>query len=110
MQVICADKIALGPGKADLLDAIDAHGSISAAARVLGLSYRRAWLMVDVMNHCWTQPLVDATKGGRKGAKLSDNGHNILLYYRDLEAKFEKLSSDQSARFLMAGLQDQDSS
>ena len=51
LQVYCGDEIAMGPGKADLLEAIDREGSISAAGRALGMSYRRAWLLVDAMNH-----------------------------------------------------------
>lgn len=47
LQLVCGDGFALGPGKADLLDAIAREGSISAAGRALGMSYRRAWLLVD---------------------------------------------------------------
>ena len=58
IQLYCGDEIAMGPGKADLLDAIRTCGSISAASRSLGMSYRRTWLLVDAMNRCWSQPLV----------------------------------------------------
>jgi molybdate transport system regulatory protein len=57
VRVMCGDEIAMGPGKADLLEAIDATGSISAAGRKMDMSYRRAWLLVDAMNRCWAQPL-----------------------------------------------------
>ncbi len=50
LQIACGDALALGPGKADLLVAIKAHGSISAGGRALGMSYRRAWMLVDEMN------------------------------------------------------------
>ena len=53
LQLYCGDEIAMGPGKADLLEAIAREGSISAAGRALGMSYRRAWLLVDTMNRCF---------------------------------------------------------
>src|SRR3546814_15747755 len=59
LQLFCGDEIAMGPGKADLLEAISAQGSISAAGRALGMSYRRTWLFVDVMNRCFRAPLVE---------------------------------------------------
>ncbi len=60
----------MGPGKADLLEAVDRTGSISGAGRELGMSYRRAWLLVDEMNRCWSDRLVDTQAGGgdRSGA------------------------------------------
>jgi molybdate transport system regulatory protein len=58
IQITCGAEIAMGPGKADLLDAIAREGSISGAGRLLGMSYRRAWQLVDVMNRCWNEPLV----------------------------------------------------
>ena len=84
LQVMCGDEIAMGPGKADLLEAIVQHGSISAAGRALGFSYRRAWLLVDTMNRCWTQPLVLA-KGGSAGAEVTALGHRVLARYRRLQ-------------------------
>jgi hypothetical protein len=59
LQLYCGDEIAMGPGKADLLEAIAREGSISAAGRALGMSYRRAWLLVDTMNRCFRAPLVE---------------------------------------------------
>jgi molybdate transport system regulatory protein len=53
IRILCGEEIAMGPGKADLLEAIAAQGSISAAGRAMGMSYRRAWLLVDAMNRCW---------------------------------------------------------
>jgi molybdate transport system regulatory protein len=88
LQVMCGDEIAMGPGKADLLEAIAAHGSISAAGRALGFSYRRAWLLVDTMNRCWAQPLVVA-KGGAAGAAVTESGAQVLAQYRALQAAVE---------------------
>lgn len=77
----------MGPGKADLLEAIDRAGSISGAGRELGMSYRRAWLLVDVMNRCWKERLVETMSGGgrERGARLSPFGREVLCGYRALE-------------------------
>jgi len=89
IRLYCGDEIAMGPGKADLLDAIAEHGSISAAGRALGMSYRRTWMLVDVMNRCWDEPLVETAAGGSHGggARISERGRQILAHYRALEQK-----------------------
>ena len=81
-------KLTFGPGKADLLDLIGQHGSISAAARVMGMSYRRAWLLVDEMNQTFRQPLVESLRGGVQGggARLTEDGKAALRCFRDIEA------------------------
>jgi len=81
------DDIAVGPGKVDLLEAIEASGSISAAARSLGMSYRRAWLLVDTMNRCFRAPLVEAEAGGKRGggARLTRLGAEVITRYRRIE-------------------------
>jgi molybdate transport system regulatory protein len=91
-QLLCGDELAMGPGKADLLDAIQAEGSISGAGRRLGMSYRRTWLLVDAMNRCWSEPLVDATPGGgqHRGARVTPAGLEVLTAYRTLEAAVAK--------------------
>jgi molybdate transport system regulatory protein len=91
-QLLCGDELAMGPGKADLLDAIQAEGSISGAGRKLGMSYRRTWLLVDAMNRCWSEPLVDATPGGgeHRGARVTATGQEVLAAYRALEAALAK--------------------
>jgi len=83
------DLFAMGPGKADLLDAIHETGSISAAGRKLGMSYRRAWLLVDEMNRCFCTPLVEARLGGAGGggARVTDLGHEVLKRYRTLQVQ-----------------------
>ncbi len=77
----------MGPGKADLLEAIMAEGSISGAGRRLGMSYRRTWLLADVMNRCWAQPLVDTAAGGSHGggAHVTALGESVLAHYRALQ-------------------------
>ena len=84
LQIYCGKEIAMGPGKAALMEAIGREGSISAAARALGMSYRRAWLLADTMNRCWRTPLVLATPGGRSrgGAKLTEFGAEVLQRYQ----------------------------
>lgn len=86
LQFYCGHEIAMGPGKADLLEAIEREGSISGAGRAMGMSYRRAWMMVDTMNRCWREPLV-ATRPGHSrqgGAALTDLGRSVLADYRAL--------------------------
>ena len=92
LQLYCGDEIAMGPGKADLLAAIAREGSISAAGRALGMSYRRAWLLVDTMNRCFLEPLVETHPGGGKaaGAKLTSAGEAALAAYRSLSSQVER--------------------
>lgn len=87
LRVMLNDEIAMGPGKADLLEAIRDTGSISAAGKKLGMSYRRAWLLVDSMNRCFRSPLVTTSAGGAAGggAVLSAAGQDLLERYRALE-------------------------
>lgn len=91
LQILCGDAIAMGPGKADLLDAIAAEGSISGAGRRLGMSYRRAWQLVDLMNRCWAAPLVETSPGSARGggARLTADGADVLATYRTLQAALD---------------------
>ena len=85
VRILSGSAIAIGPGKADLLVAVSATGSISAAARQMRMSYRRAWLLVHTMNECFTTPVIEAAKGGPDGggARLTDAGREILTRYQD---------------------------
>ena len=87
LRIHRGDDIAVGPGKVDLLEAIGATGSISGAARSLGMSYRRAWLLVDTMNRCFRTPLVQAEAGGKRGggAQLTPLGAEVIRRYRRIE-------------------------
>ena len=87
LQIYCGGEIAMGPGKADLLEAIRHNGSISAAGRALGMSYRRAWLLVDTMNRCWAEPLVATSPGAAQGsgARVTSFGETVLEHYRALQ-------------------------
>ena len=81
------ETVALGPGKVDLLEAIDRTGSISAGARAMGMSYRRAWLLVDTMNRSFLRPLVATSKWRGEGAWLTPEGKKVLGLYRRLETR-----------------------
>lgn len=78
---------AFGPGKADLLAGVAETGSISAAGRGMGMSYKKAWQLVDDMNRAFREPLVDAAKGGASGggAALTAMGRRVLDLYRRIE-------------------------
>lgn len=88
-RVYRGTEIALGPGKAELLDAIARTGSIRQAAAQLGMSYMRAWTLVRTMNACFAVPLVEAERGGRSGgvARLTPDGQRVLELYRDIAAE-----------------------
>lgn len=101
VQIMCGDEIAMGPGKADLLEAIAVHRSISAAGRALGMSYRRTWLLVDTMNRCWAEPLVATVPENPKaGAHLTALGEAILAQYRELQSALEQAGSAKLAAIL----------
>lgn len=89
--------IAVGPGKVDLLEAIAKTGSISAAARDLGMSYRRAWLLVDTMNRCFKQPVVAAEAGGKRGGgtQLTASGLRAVRHYRRIERSALRAASGE---------------
>lgn len=99
MRVYVGSVIAIGPGKADLLCAISANGSISAAARVLGMSYKRCWGLVSIMNEHFKAPLVISAKGGPNGggAALSELGLEVLTCYRAMELRAETSIADDVA-------------
>jgi molybdate transport system regulatory protein len=88
LRLLQDDAIAIGPGKADLLEAIARTGSISAAGRSLEMSYRRTWQLVDLMNRCFKEPLVRSAAGGQKGggAQVTETGMLVLQRYRAMEA------------------------
>jgi molybdate transport system regulatory protein len=96
----------MGPGKADLLDAIRQHGSISAAGRAMGMSYRRAWLLVDAMNRCWNEPLVATSPGSAHGggARLTPLGEEVLSRYRALQAQLAGAADGADLKALTAAM------
>jgi molybdate transport system regulatory protein len=78
----------LGPGKVQLLEAVREHGSISAAARSMGMAYRHAWELVDDLNRGFGRPVLAAAPGGRRGggARLTPFGEEVVSRFRDMEA------------------------
>lgn len=101
LRISFRKSIAMGPGKADLLEAIAATGSISAAARKLSMSYRRAWLLVDTMNGCFKSPLVETLTGGARGggAQVTELGLDVVTRYRAMEKKAGESVTREMADF-----------
>ncbi len=88
LRIYRDDSIAIGPGKVALLEAIAETGSISAAARQLGMSYRRAWLLVDELNQALHAPAVSTAAGGAHGGgtALTPVGNELVKHYRAIES------------------------
>jgi molybdate transport system regulatory protein len=96
IRLLLGDQVAIGPGKAQLLEAIGETGSIAAAARAMGMSYARAWQLVQAMNGDFRDPLVERTAGGRGGggAALTALGVDALERYRAMEARADAAVAD----------------
>ncbi|MCY6410996.1 LysR family transcriptional regulator [Acinetobacter sp. VNH17] len=103
VRILSEEQIAFGPGKAELLEAIQRTGSISQAAKSMNMSYRRAWQLVDTMNQCFQSALVETQTGGTHGggAVVTEFGQVILKKFRAMEQQaaqalehdFQELSS-----------------
>ncbi len=89
IRIVFGDKEMIGPGKAELLERIDNRGSIAAAGREMGMSYKRAWELIGTLNAMFRGPLVESTRGGSGGggAVLTDLGREVLALYRAFEAE-----------------------
>jgi molybdate transport system regulatory protein len=88
-RLVLAPGVAIGPGKADLLEAIADTRSLTAAAARFGMSYKRGWTLVRELNTAFETPLVETEKGGAGGgggARLTTLGRRILARYREMEA------------------------
>jgi len=87
LRVIAGEEVVLGPGKADLLEAIGRTGKLRTAAGELQMSYMRAWKLVQTMNAAFREPLVATERGGagRGSARLTETGRLILSLYRQME-------------------------
>lgn len=92
MRITAGDAIAVGPGKIALLEAIAETGSITAAAKALDMSYRRAWLLLDELNRSLLKPAVDSAKGGQHGGGsiLTAEGRRLITLYRRIETDAAK--------------------
>ena len=101
LRIMMGAVVSLGPGKADLLEAINRAGSISAAARDMGMSYRRAWNLIEAMNGDFRLPLVEKSSGGvgGGGAVVTTAGFEALERYRSIEKKAAKAVRNEIAAF-----------
>lgn len=99
LRIYREDTVAIGPGKVALLEAIAEAGSIAAAARQIGMSYRRAWLLVDETNKALKQPVVGTAAGGTRGGGtvLTPTGQELVARYRALEAAARKAAAPEIA-------------
>jgi molybdate transport system regulatory protein len=88
LRINCGRRLAFGAGKAELLGHIERTGSISEAARAMGMSYMRAWTLVKSLDRGFAEPLVNKSRGGRTrgGATLTKTGRRVLSLYREMEA------------------------
>ena len=86
-RVMRGKKIAFGPGKLELLELIAETGSIGKAAQRMEMSYMRAWSLIQIMNTCFKEPVIEAMRGGheRGGAELTATGQRVLKLYRRME-------------------------
>lgn len=86
-RVRLGDSVLIGPGKIELLRAVAEHGSISAAARALGMGYKRAWSLLDELQRAIPVPVLETAAGGSKGggAQVTAAGHALLTHYDELE-------------------------
>jgi molybdate transport system regulatory protein len=89
IRIHFSDADMMGPGKAELLERIARTGSIAAAGREMGMSYKRAWMLIETLNAMFRAPVVDSTRGGPGGggAVLTETGQEVLRLYRAVEAE-----------------------
>ena len=100
LRVTISDDFYVGPGRADLMELIAETGSISEAAKRMGMSYKRAWGLVQALNDGWGSPLVETARGGaaQGGAVLTDAGREVLAHYRHMQQQTrEVIAADVSA-------------
>ncbi|MFN4191496.1 MAG: winged helix-turn-helix domain-containing protein [Tabrizicola sp.] len=109
IRIRLGGKDMIGPGKAALLEHIAVTGSIAAAARDLGMSYKRAWMLIETLNAMFDKPLVESSRGGtgKGGAVLTDRGREVLDEYRAVEKEAQSSAAPHLAR-LRGWLRDRD--
>ena len=96
LTIILNSGARIGPGKASLLESVRDTGSISAAARAMGMDYKRAWLLIDSLNRAFEMPVVERMTGGPGGggARLTAFGEELLARYRRLQDAAEDLAAE----------------
>lgn len=100
LRIVVRPGLVLGPGKIDLLEAIDRSGSISGAGRELGMSYRRAWLLVSALNEMFGRPVVATSPGGTGGggAQVTEFGHAVVQAYKRADERSDEAIREEFAR------------
>lgn len=108
LRLYIGESIDIGPGKIDLLRQVAAGHSISAAARAMGMSYKRAWLLIDTLNQGFGNPVVETSAGGRGGggAALTPLGEALVAHFTALEKKLNRAAQAELAalRELVSGI------
>jgi len=101
LRVLAGKTAAIGPGKAELVERVAATGSISAAARAMGMSYRRAWQLVEALNHDFREPVVTTAIGGTRGggARVTPFGERLVRQFRAMESKASAAITADLRRF-----------
>jgi len=101
LRILGRRAAAIGPGKAELIERIDATGSISAAARAMDMSYRRAWQLVEALNADFAETVVETAVGGRRGggARVTPFGREVAAAFRQLEEKASRAIAPDLKRF-----------
>ena len=101
MRVLGKSAAAMGPGKAELIERIGRTGSISAAAREMGMSYRRAWQLVESLNEAFREPVITTAIGGRRGggARMTPFGERLVARFRAMEDKASAAIATDLRRF-----------
>jgi molybdate transport system regulatory protein len=104
LRLLFGDRLVFGPGKGELLARIAESGSIAAAGRAMGMSYKRAWALVEEMNAAFRAPLVTSARGGAGGggASLTDTGREVLTAWQAMLPNIEAAAAPEVAR--IAGL------
>jgi molybdate transport system regulatory protein len=99
LRILFGSSAMLGPGKAELLEHIRDTGSITAAGAAMGMSYKRAWSLVETLNATFREPVVVTVRGGASGggARLTDTGLAVLAHYRRIEERLREVGADDLA-------------
>jgi molybdate transport system regulatory protein len=102
LRIDFAEGRRLGPGKVLLLEAVNEHGSISAAGRAIGMSYKRAWDLIDELNKIFAGPVVESKSGGKQGggATLTELGQRVVTSYRKMEEQAAKANTAEMTKLL----------
>jgi molybdate transport system regulatory protein len=101
LRILAGRSPAMGPGKAELIERIAGTGSISAAARAMGMSYRRAWQLAEALNKDYRERVVSTAAGGARGggARVTPFGLRVLAEYRAMEEKASAAIASELRRF-----------